>query len=193
MELIELRTERLLLRQWRASDLAPFAALCADPRVMEYFPATLSRAEAEALAERCRAGIARRGWGLWAVEAPGMTPFLGFVGLDEPGPHVPVAPCVEIGWRLAAEHWGRGFAVEAARAALRAGFERVGLHEIVSFTAAGNSRSRAVMERIGMRFDGETFEHPSIPEGHPLRTHVVYRAARSTSAKNPSTASNAAG
>jgi RimJ/RimL family protein N-acetyltransferase len=192
MDAIELRTERLLLRQWRESDLAPFAALCADPRVMEHFPATLSRAEAEALAERCRAGIARRGWGLWAVEAPGLTPFLGFVGLDEPGPHVPVAPCVEIGWRLAAEHWGRGYASEAARAALRAGFERVGLHEIVSFTAAGNQRSRAVMERIGLRFAGETFEHPSIPEGSPLRTHVVYRLARSTSARNPSTASKAA-
>jgi RimJ/RimL family protein N-acetyltransferase len=103
-----------------------------------------------------------------------------------------VAPCVEIGWRLAAEHWGRGYASEAARAALRAGFERVGLHEIVSFTAAGNQRSRAVMERIGLRFAGETFEHPSIPEGSPLRTHVVYRLARSTSARNPSTASKAA-
>src|SRR5262249_52852501 len=137
------------------------------------------------------AGIARRGWGLWALEAPGVTPFLGFVGLDEPGPHVPVAPCVEIGWRLAAEHWGRGYASEAARAVLRAGFERLGLHEIVSFTATGNRRSRAVMERIGLRFTGETFEHPSIPEGSPLRTHVVYRL--SSSARNPSTASNAAG
>ncbi|HTO08993.1 MAG TPA: GNAT family N-acetyltransferase [Myxococcota bacterium] len=193
MEPIELRTERLWLRQWRPSDGAPFAALCADPRVMEFFPATLSRAEAEALAERCRAGIARRGWGLWAVEAPGVTPFAGFVGLDEPGPHVPVAPCVEIGWRLAAEHWGRGYASEAAHAVLQAGFARLGLHEIVSFTAVGNRRSRAVMERIGLHFAGETFEHPSVPEGSPLRTHVVYRLARSTPARKSSTASNAAG
>jgi RimJ/RimL family protein N-acetyltransferase len=175
MEPIELQSGRLVLRQWRDADLAPFAALCADPRVMEHFPATLSRPEAEALAERCRAGIARRGWGLWALEAPGVTPFAGFVGLDEPGAHVPVAPCVEIGWRLAAEYWGRGYASEAARAVLRAGFERIGLHEIVSFTAVGNRRSRAVMERIGLRFSGETFEHPSLPEGSPLRTHVVYR------------------
>src|SRR5262249_57962999 len=120
------------------------------------------------------AGIARRGWGLWALEAPGVTPFLGFVGLDEPGPHVPVAPCVEIGWRLAAEHWGRGYASEAARAALRAGFERIGLHEVVSFTAVGNLRSRAVMERIGMRLAGETLQHPPLPPGGPLRPPLVH-------------------
>jgi RimJ/RimL family protein N-acetyltransferase len=188
-EPLEPRTERLRLRAWRDSDLAPFAALNSDPRVMEFFPAALSRAESDAFAARIQAGFARRGWGMWAVDAPGVSPFLGYVGLEEPGAHVPVAPCVEIGWRLAAEHWGKGYASEAARAVLRAGFERIGLDEIVSFTSEINRRSRAVMERIGLQFSGERFEHPSLPEGSPLRTHVVYRL-RSTPSRNPSTASN---
>jgi RimJ/RimL family protein N-acetyltransferase len=175
---IELDTPRLRLRRWRDSDLAPFAALNADPVVMEFFPSALSRAESDAVAARIRGSFAERGWGLWAVEAPGVSPFIGFVGLDVPGPHIPVSPCVEIGWRIAAEHWGRGYASEAARAALAAGFERLGLHEIVSFTSVINRRSRAVMERIGMRSSGETFEHPNVPAGSPLRAHVVYRLAR---------------
>ncbi|HTO52861.1 MAG TPA: GNAT family N-acetyltransferase [Myxococcota bacterium] len=186
--LLELRSERLRLRAWRDSDLAPFAALNADPRVMEFFPATLSRAESDAFAARIQDGFARRGWGLWAVEAPGVSPFLGFVGLAEPAAQLPVAPCVEIGWRLAADQWGKGYASEAARVALRAGFERIGLDEIVSFTSEINLRSRAVMERIGLRFAGERFLHPSLPEGSRLRTHVVYRL-RSTPSRNSSTAS----
>jgi RimJ/RimL family protein N-acetyltransferase len=177
-EAIEVETPRLRLRQWRDSDLAPFAALNADPAVMEFFPARLARAESDAFAARIRGSIAQRGWGLWAVEAPGVSPFVGFVGLEEPGPHIPVSPCVEIGWRVAAEHWGKGYASEAARAALQVGFDRLGLHEIVSFTSQLNRRSRAVMERIGMRFAGETFEHPNVPIGSPLRAHVVYRLVR---------------
>ena len=175
---IEVETARLRLRQWRDSDLAPFAALNADPVVMEFFPSLLSRAESDSLAARIRGSIAERGWGLWAVEAPGVSPFLGFVGLEAPARHLPVSPCVEIGWRIAAEHWGKGYASEAANAALSLGFERLALSEIVSFTATVNRRSRAVMERLGMRFAGETFEHPNVPEGSPLRTHVVYRLAR---------------
>lgn len=178
MDPIEVDTPRLRLRQWRDADLAPFAVLNADPAVMEFFPSVLSRAESDALAARIRGSIAARGWGLWAVEAPGVSPFVGFVGLDEPGPHLPVSPCVEIGWRIAAAHWDKGYASEAARAALRVGFERLALHEIVSFTSAVNCRSRALMERIGMRFAGETFEHPNVPVGSPLRAHVVYRLAR---------------
>jgi RimJ/RimL family protein N-acetyltransferase len=178
VDAIELDTPRLRLRRWRDADLAPFAALNADPAVMEFFPSALSRGESDALAARIRASMAERGWGLWAVEVPGVSPFIGFVGLDVPGPHVPVSPCVEIGWRIATEHWGKGFASEAARAALAVGFERLALAEIVSFTAAANRRSRAVMERIGMRFAGETFEHPNVPVGSPLRSHVVYRLAR---------------
>lgn len=182
MELIEIETPRLRLRQWRDSDLAPFATLNADPRVMEFFPATQSRAESDAAAERIRAGIAERGFGFWAVEVPGVSPFIGFVGLQVTPPHIPVSPCVEIGWRLAAEHWGKGYASEGASAALEVGFGRLELPEIVSFTAAVNHRSRAVMERIGMRHAGETFEHPVITPGSPIRTHVVYRL-RSTSTR----------
>jgi RimJ/RimL family protein N-acetyltransferase len=188
----ELMTDRLLLREWRDSDREPFARLNADPRVMEFFPATQSRTESDEAVERIRESFRERGWGFWAVEVPGVSPFIGFIGLSQTPPHIPVSPCVEIGWRLAAEHWGKGYASEGARAALEFGFANQRLAEIVAFTAAPNRRSRAVMERLGMHFSGETFEHPRIPEGSPLRTHVVYRL-RSTSARNPSTASNAAG
>jgi len=156
----------------------PFAALNADPAVMEFLPARLSRAESDAFAARLRGAIAERGWGLWAVQLRADGTFLGYVGLERPPADLPISPCVEIGWRLAAEHWGRGYASEAARAVLEAGFARLGLHEIVSFTSERNVRSRAVMERIGMGWSGERFEHPRLPVGSPLRTHVVYRSAR---------------
>jgi RimJ/RimL family protein N-acetyltransferase len=172
---LELSTQRLLLRPWRASDREPFAAMNADPVVMACFPASLPRAESDALADRLQADIQARGWGFWAVESIGEHPFVGFVGLSVPE-GLPCCPCIEIGWRLAQAHWGMGYATEAARAALRFGFEALGLHEIVAFTAAGNRRSRAVMERIGMQRDwGADFEHPKVPVGHALRRHVVYR------------------
>ena len=171
-----LRTGRLILRPWRDEDLAPFAALNADPAVMEYFPATLSRAESDAFAARVRSEMAEHGFGLWAVEAPGVAPFVGFTGLAVPRFDAHFTPCVEIGWRLAREHWGRGYAPEAARAALAHGFGALGLDEVVSFTAAGNLRSRRVMEKLGMRHDpAEDFEHPNLAAGHPLRRHVLYR------------------
>jgi RimJ/RimL family protein N-acetyltransferase len=167
------------LRAWRDEDLAPFAALNADPLVMEYFPATLSRAESDALAARVRNEMAERGFGLWAVEAPGVAPFVGFTGLAVPRFDAHFTPCVEIGWRLAREHWGRGFAPEAARAALAHGFERLRLDEIVSFTAVANARSRRVMEKLGMTHDpSDDFDHPSLVVGHPLRRHVLYRIRR---------------
>ncbi|WP_435104135.1 GNAT family N-acetyltransferase [Arhodomonas sp. AD133] len=175
---MEFRTERLYLRQWREDDFEPFAALNADPRVMEYFPAVLDRADSDAMAGRCRSLIAERGWGLWAVELRATGEFIGFVGLNEPEPELPVAPCVEVGWRLAFAHWGRGYASEAARGALRVGFEDLGLAEIISFTAVGNRRSRAVMERLGMVADAEGFAHPRLPADSPLRAHCVYRLAR---------------
>ncbi|RJG08176.1 N-acetyltransferase [Noviherbaspirillum cavernae] len=178
--LIEFNTERLRLRPWRMSDRAPFAALNADSRVMEYFPGTLDGNTSDALAERIGTQLAQRGWGLWAVEIPQACPFIGFVGLSVPADDIPLAPCVEIGWRLAHAHWGKGYASEAARGALRVGFEMLGLAEIVSFTALRNTRSRAVMERIGMQCRDEYFEHPRLPEGHPLRLHVVYRISRAT-------------
>lgn len=173
--LVEFDTGRLRLRQWCAADREPFAALNADPKVMEFFPALLSRAESDTMADRCQALIAERGWGFWAVETRTSHEFIGFVGLHTPSPELPFSPCVEVGWRLAAKHWGKGFATEAARGALRVGFERLGLLEIVSFAAVGNLRSRAVMERLGMLETRETFEHPTIPLGHVLRKHCLYR------------------
>lgn len=168
-------TDRLLLRQWQDSDYTPFARLNADPAVMEFFPAPLSRSESDALAVRIRGEITNNGWGLWAVEINNRAPFIGFVGLRWVTPPVPIAPCTEIGWRLSAEHWGKGYASEAALAALRFAFTTLELNEVVSFTATTNIRSQKVMERIGMQFTGETFEHPNVPLGNPLRSHVVYR------------------
>lgn len=174
----QLRSERLLLRPWRAADRDPFAALNADPVVMEYFPGTLTRIESDALAERIDGDIQRLGYGLWAVEIPSEAPFIGFVGLLETSETMPFAPATEIGWRLARGYWGRGFASEAARAAIAFGFDELALEEIVALTAAGNLRSRRVMERTGMRRDpAEDFVHPQLAEGHPLADHVLYRIA----------------
>lgn len=176
--LLEFETNRLCLRQWRATDRAPFAALNADSRVMRNFPSPLSRAESDALADRCASWIAARGWGFWAVETKATGAFIGFVGLHVPSDALPFSPCVEIGWRLAFEHWGKGFAYEAAQGALDVAFQNLGLDAMVSFTAVGNARSRAVMERLGMSASG-TFQHPLLPEHHPLRLHCLYRLARS--------------
>ena len=154
--------------------------MCADPRVMAHFPELLTRSEAEALVERIRAGMARRGFGLWAVEVSGVEPFVGYVGLSEPGWHSHFTPCVEIGWRLCFHAWGQGYAREAAEAALRFGFETAGLQEIVSFTVPANERSWRLMERLGMhRSPADDFDHPNLPPGHRLRRHVLYRARRS--------------
>ena len=170
--------DRIRLRRWRDEDRVPFAAMNADPRVMEFFPTTLSRAESDALADRIEAHFGRHGFGLWAVEVPGVAPFTGFTGLSVPRFEAPFMPCVEIGWRLAVAHWGNGYATEAARLALDCGFRTLGLAEIVSFTAATNLRSRGVMERLGLHHDpSDDFDHPSLPEGHPLQQHVLYRLA----------------
>lgn len=173
---IELQTQRLLLRQWRDADLQPFARLNADPRVMEFYPQALTARESDAMARRIQSLIAERGWGLWAVELLSSGAFCGYVGLHVPSAALPFSPCVEIGWRLAAAFWGRGYATEAARAALGVAFGRLGIAEVVSFTSIRNVRSRRVMERIGMRYRGEQFEHPAVPEGSPLRQHLLYRA-----------------
>ena len=174
-----LRTQRLILRPWRDEDLAPFAALNADPAVMEHFPSVLTRAESDAAAGRIREELAERGFGLWAVEVPDVSPFIGFTGLAVPRFTAHFTPAVEIGWRIAREHWGRGYAPEAARAALAHGFGALGLDEIVSFTAAGNARSRRVMEKLGKTHDAaDDFEHPGLAPGHALRRHVLYRIRR---------------
>jgi RimJ/RimL family protein N-acetyltransferase len=175
----ELSTARLRLRHWRESDLAPFAALNADPRVMEFMPRCLSRSASDALARRSETEIARRGFGLWATELRESGAFIGFVGLRAPSFEAHFTPCIEIGWRLAPESWGQGFATEAARECLRFAFQSLALGEVVSFTVPLNRRSRAVMERLGMRYDaGGDFDHPRLPAGHALRRHVLYRLRR---------------
>ena len=175
----ELRTRRLLLRPWRGTDLAPFAALNADPEVRRWFGGMLTRAESDAQAAQIQEHITTHGFGLWAVEVPGTAPFIGFVGLKHVSFAAPFTPAVEIGWRLARAHWGQGYATEAARAALAPAFGPLGLPEVVSFAVPGNLASRRVMERIGMRQDPEgEFDYPALPEGHPFRRHVLYRAQR---------------
>jgi RimJ/RimL family protein N-acetyltransferase len=152
--------------------------LNADPRVNEFLPGPLTREQSNEMAERIDAGFDQRGFGLWAVEITNVAPFIGFIGLSVPRFEAHFTPCVEIGWRLSAEHWRRGYATEGAAAALTFGFDVVGLPELVSFTVPANLRSRRVMEKIGMKHDpADNFEHPSLSEGHPLQHHVLYRLA----------------
>ncbi|MCR6630623.1 MAG: GNAT family N-acetyltransferase [Magnetospirillum sp.] len=162
------------LRRWRAEDRPAFRRMNADARVMEFMPGPLSAEETDAQADRIAEDMARQDWGLWAVEVPGVAEFGGYVGLKVPAVGLPFGPCVEVAWRLDAALWGRGYATEAARVVLDDGFTRLGLAEIISFTALPNLRSRAVMERLGMR-ESDEFEHPLLPEGHWLRRHVLYR------------------
>ena len=173
----ELTTDRLLLRRWRVGDRSPFAELNADPEVMRYFPAVLTRRASDELAARIEADIARQGWGLWALEERATGRFVGFTGLARATFAAPFTPAVEIGWRLSRTAWGLGFATEAARAAATFAFGDLGLDELVSFTAAGNARSRAVMRRLGMRHDdADDFDHAAVRDSD-LRRHVLYRLA----------------
>lgn len=173
---VELTTERLRLRGWRPPDREPFAALNSDLEVMRHFPAPLDRGRSDALADVADAALRRHGWGLWAVERRTSGDFLGMVGLAPVGFEAAFTPAVEVGWRLARSEWGHGYATEAARAAVAFAFGELGLDEVVSFTATGNARSRAVMERLGMTYDpADDFDHPNVSEGHPLRRHVLYR------------------
>ena len=178
-------TQRLLLRRWRESDRLPFRALNADPRVMEFFPSPLRPEETDQLIENIEQHFQKHGFGLFAAELRDTQAFLGFMGLAIPGFAAPFLPAVEIGWRLAAEYWGQGLATEGAWEVLRYGFEVLGLTSIVSFTVPANVRSRRVMEKLRMIHDvKEDFEHPRLPEGHPLRHHVVYRLDRGAWRKN---------
>ena len=179
MDVVELRTDRLLLRAWRPADREPYAVLNADPVVMEHFVAPLSRRESDEHVDRIAAAFDEHGWGLWAVEVPGDAEFIGFIGLGIPRFEAHFTPCVEVGWRLAQTAWGRGYAPEGATAALRFAFDELGLDEVVSFTAVGNRNSRRVMEKIGLTHDpAEDFDHPSVPVGHRIRRHVLYRTHR---------------
>jgi ribosomal-protein-alanine N-acetyltransferase len=174
----ELRTERFVLRRWTDADRTPFAALNADPEVMEFLPELLTRAESDEFVDRIEATFDEVGYGLWVVELEDGA-FAGYVGLWPATFDAPFTPAVEVGWRLARGAWGRGVATEAARAALADGFARLDVDEILSFTAVTNLRSRAVMERLGMvRDEANDFAHPSLPDGHRLQAHVLYRLAR---------------
>jgi RimJ/RimL family protein N-acetyltransferase len=174
-----IRTPRLILREWRDSDFEPFAAMNSDRRVMEFLPAPLERSASDVLALRIRNEFVGRKFGRWAVEVPGVAPFIGYIGLSVPNFTAFFTPCVEIGWRLAFPHWGRGYATEGARAAIDHGFKEAGLDEIVAFTVPSNVRSVRVMEKIGMkRNPAEDFDHPALPRGHKLHRHVLYRISR---------------
>jgi RimJ/RimL family protein N-acetyltransferase len=174
-----LQTPRLVLTEPREDDRDAFAAMNADPRVMRFFPATMTRAESDAMLDRIRTGLATHGFGFWFVRRREDPRLLGFVGLAMPTFEAPFMPCVEIGWRLVVDAWGQGYATEAAHEALRCGFEEHGLREIVSFTALVNEPSWKVMQRLGMTRDAnEDFDHPRVPEGHALRRHVLYRLPR---------------
>jgi RimJ/RimL family protein N-acetyltransferase/8-oxo-dGTP pyrophosphatase MutT (NUDIX family) len=171
-----IKTDRLILRPWAEADFAPFASLNADPAVMEYFPALMTRKESDQFANKIMIAMKKQGWGLWAVAVPGICDFIGYIGLAPVDFPANFTPAIEIGWRLAYGHWNRGYATEGAQAVMRFAFERLGLQEIVSFTAFDNSRSRNVMEKIGMHHDpSEDFDHPKLPLGHKLRRHVLYR------------------
>ena len=172
----ELYTERLWLRPWRASDRAPFAAMNADPEVMRYFPATLTRAESDAFVDQVEAELEQRGWGWWALEERSTQTFIGFSGLLLIKFEEHFTPAIEIGWRLARQAWGHGYATEAARAVAAFAFETLELDELVSFTTVANERSQAVMRRLGMiRDPAGDFDHPRLPAESPLRRHVLYR------------------
>ena len=176
-----LKTERLLLRRWRDTDLQPFAQINADPAAMRFMPGVMTREETRAMIGRIEEHHRAHGFGIWAVEAPGVASFVGFLGLARVGFEAPFTPAVEIGWRLLPAYWGKGYATEAARAALRHGFEELNLDQIVSFTVPANQQSWSVMERLGMSRDpNDDFDHPRMRVGHPLRRHILYRLARET-------------
>jgi ribosomal-protein-alanine N-acetyltransferase len=176
---LQVVTERLLLRRWRDEDRAPFAELNADPAVMEHFPALLTREESDAMVDRIGTTFDEHGFGLWAAEVQETGAFIGFIGLWPTPPTLAFSPAVEVGWRLAQESWGHGYAPEGARASIADGFARLEIDEIVSMTSTTNLKSQRVMQKLGMTRDpADDFDHPMVPEGHRLRAHVLYRLGR---------------
>ena len=176
---IELHTSRLLLRPWRTADREPFAALNADPEVMRHFPACLSREQSDRLLQRIEADFAERGYGLWALQRRDSGAFIGLAGLRPVGFNAPFCPAVEMAWRLDRAHWRQGLGSEAARAVLECAFTRLGLEQVVAFTAQSNLASQALMRAIGMSHDpAQDFDHPLLPAGHRLSRHVLYRLSR---------------
>jgi RimJ/RimL family protein N-acetyltransferase len=176
----DIHTDRLLLRGWRDSDREPFARINRDPVVMEFFPTPLSAHLSSALFDRIQSHFAQHGFGLWAAELRESGDFIGYIGLAVPRFAAAFTPCVEIGWRLDASHWGKGLATEGARAVASHAFNVLHLGELVSLTVPANVRSRRVMEKLGMTHNPcEDFDHPMMPAGHPLRRHVLYRLRNS--------------
>ncbi len=178
MKTIQLETERLILRQWKKEDFKVFEKLNSDFVVMEYFPSVLSVKESNTLAQKYQDLIESRGWGLWAIEEKSSGDFIGCLGLHETGSDLPFDPCIEIGWRLLKEYWGKGYATEAGNEVLKFAFEELKLDEVVSFTASINHRSESVMKRLGMKNKDANFEHLALPKGHWLREHVLYGIKR---------------
>jgi RimJ/RimL family protein N-acetyltransferase len=177
----ELTTPRLILRRWRDSDRQPFQVLNADPRVMEFMPGLLAPQASDELVARIEQHFDHYGFGPFAAELIDEKAFIGYIGLYTPSFEAPFLPAIEIAWRLSADSWGQGLATEGARAVLNYAFGTVGLANLVSFTVPQNLRSRRVMGKLGMTRDAaDDFDHPSLPEGHPLRRHVLYRIASST-------------
>lgn len=174
-----IETARLLLRHWKHGDREPFFRMNSDPGVMEFMPKVLSRADSDLLVKRIENHFRKHTFGLYALELREDRSFIGFIGLSVPAFEAHFTPCVEIGWRLAVNQWGQGLAAEGAKAVLNHAFEVLNLEEVVSFTSAANARSRRVMEKIGMTHNpADDFDHPNLPEGHPLRPHVLYRVQR---------------
>lgn len=177
-KITELETKRLKLRQWKESDYPIFSEMTSDRDVMRFYPSLMSKSESDEMANKIRGLISEKGWGFWAVEEKENKKFIGFVGLHEPAPELPFSPCVEIGWRLRKESWGKGFATEASKEALKFAFRVLGLSRVYSFASVDNQKSRAVMERLNMENTNQNFEHPSMPVGSPLREHVLYKINR---------------
>jgi RimJ/RimL family protein N-acetyltransferase len=174
-----LKTDRLILRRWVEADREPFARMNRDAAVVEFLPGPLSAEQSNQLVDRIEAHFEQHGFGLWAAELREGAEFIGYIGLAIPRFEAAFTPCVEIGWRLAPDYWRRGLATEGARAVVRHAFEDLALPALVSFTVPANVRSRRVMENLGMTHDPrQDFDHPLLPEGHPLRRHVLYRLER---------------
>lgn len=178
---MQLETERLILRHWQESDFKPFCEITSDPEVRRYYPSTLNVDETRALIARINTHFDREGFGLFAVVLKSTGEFIGYTGLQKPTIQARFMPCVEIGWQIARKHWGNGYAPEAATKCLEDGFMRIGLDEIVSFTTVSNDKSIRVMEKLGMtRNPKDDYSHPLLPEGHPLKPHVLFRLSKAT-------------
>lgn len=175
---MKLETERLLLRPWQSEDSEAFAQLNANVEVMRYFPHTLSKRESDELLAKFQARFETQGgWGLWATIEKTSGAFIGFVGLNRPEYALPFSPCVEVSWRLLPDFWGKGYAIEAANAALKFAFDALNLDEVVAFTTLNNTPSQRVMQRLKMQLHGQ-FTHPLLEASHPLAQHVLYKLTK---------------